>query len=234
MKCNLCGGSEWADINTRKAVRCIKCSSLERTRALKFVLDHHKIPKADANILHLAPEKSFSSQFERSSPKGYDPVDYVPSLYPHTSTRKFDLTKDLPSLNSNHYDLILHIHVLEHIPMNIAPIFFHLHRALKPGGMHVFSIPFMNRPYDEYFGEMTPEVANQRFGQLDHVRAFGTGDIDRHLGSIVRVPKHYTLYDYGTKKDLDDCNIPEACRSGFTSHTIFALKKHDYLLSQID
>jgi hypothetical protein len=130
MQCNICGGTEWLDMSTRKAVRCETCSSLERTRALKLVLDYYGLLKKDAKILHFAPEKGLSAIFSKLSPQGYDPVDYNPEMYKYANARKFDMTKDLSSLPDNYYDLIVHVHVLEHIPMNIAPIMYHLHRAL--------------------------------------------------------------------------------------------------------
>jgi hypothetical protein len=75
------------------------------------------------------------------------------------------------------------------------------------------------------------KVAHARFGQSDHIRLFGSADINLHIGSIVQMPPSYSLYEYAPKEIIDECNIPEECRTGFTGHSIFTLSKNDYLLS---
>ena len=225
MICNLCGGGQWEDMGKRKSVKCATCGSLERTRAIKLVFDKLRLPESGARILHFAPEKALSSWFRRTSPSGYDPVDINPAAYPDAQPRRFDLLTDCATLPSDHYDLIVHIHVLEHIPMNIAPILHHLHRALSPNGLHVFCIPIIDAYYDEYFGKLPPDMADKRFGQFDHVRLFGKKDMGRHIGSILKLDYNYSLTDYATADVLEKFNIPEFDRTGLTGSTIFVCKK---------
>lgn len=217
-------------MNGRVGVRCASCGSLERTRALKLVLDHLKLPQANSTVLHFAPEAGLARCLSEASPSGYDGVDISPENFPNLKVRKFDIITDCPSLPSNHYDLILHSHVAEHIPCNLAFMFYHFSRALKPSGFHVFCIPIMSGHYDEYFGPLTSDEAVRRFGQNDHVRRFGIDDLHLHLGMIMKLKKQYDLSDYVQDKIMDEYNIPTKERSGLNSSTIFVTRKSDYLL----
>jgi phosphoglycolate phosphatase len=231
--CNICGGSDWKDINMRAAVFCGTCGSYERTRAMKLVLDSLDRPQPGDRILHFAPEKGLSDWFSKTCGVGYEPADIDPSIYPHARVRQFDLVTDTASLPSNSYDLVVHNHVLEHIPCSLAHVLFHLHRALTPRGKHVFSVPIMSGCYEEDFGELTHENATKRFGQFDHVRRFGRDDMDRHLGQLLDVDLNYNLYAYRSRSELEACNIPEIYRTGLHSCTIFVAGKYDYKLANL-
>lgn len=228
--CNICGSSDWKDQGSRIGVRCGGCNSLERTRAIKIVLDKLELPKANSKILHFAPEFGLAKRFAEVSPSGYDPVDFSPENFRNLPVRKFDLIADSPKLVSNYYDLIIHSHVMEHIPCNLAYVFFHLSRALKPDGAHVFCLPFMHGHYDEYLGPLPPEEAKRRFGQGDHFRWIGTSDIDRHLGSFMKLKPKYSLSDYADDGTMDRYNIPMRERTGLNGSTIIVAAKSDYLL----
>lgn len=230
MNCNLCGGTEWIDMGNRKNVRCAQCGSLERTRAIGLFLDHFEIPKPGATIFHMAPERGLADYLKTKNPDHYDAVDIDPSRYPHTDVRRFDAVTDCASLKTDHYDLIIHSHVLEHIPCSIAYVLFHLSRALKPGGLHLFCVPILKGHYAEDFAPLTHEDATARFGQFDHLRRFSRDDIDKHLGQIMRINKNYSLYDTFDKETLDGANIPENERTGLKGSTIFVTGKEDYLL----
>jgi phosphoglycolate phosphatase len=218
-------------MNGRRLVRCASCDSLERTRAIKLILQRLGLPKPGHKILHLAPEKGLANWLLSINPDGYDPVDFNPALYPFVKTRRFDLASDASALPECHYDLIIHSHVLEHVPCGLAFIFFHLSRALTRDGSHIFSIPIMSGYYDEYSGPLSKDEAYRRFGQFDHVRRFGRQDIERRLGAIVNLDLDYSLYKYHGKDELDRCNIPESERSGLNGSTVFVLKKSDYKLT---
>lgn len=228
--CNICGASDWKDQNGRIGVRCGSCGSVERTRATKLVLDHLRIPAKGSRVLHFAPERGLYRFFSDNVVNGYDPVDLSPENFSGMSVRRFDIVADSPSLKDNYYDLIVHSHVIEHIPCNLAYIFYHLSRALKPNGLHVFSAPFLSGHYDEYLGPLPKEESVRRFGQDDHIRKLGTDDTHLQLGLIMKLQARYTLSDYADEETMDACNIPISDRSGLNSSTVIVASKFDYLL----
>ncbi len=228
--CNICGSAQWSDMNGRIAVKCQSCGSLERTRAIKLIIDKLRIPSATSKILHLAPETGLLNYLSSVSPAGYEAVDYSPENFPSKKVRRFNIITDCSTLVENNYDLIIHSHVAEHIPCALAYMFFHLSRSLKRDGYHIFCLPLMAGHYEEDFGPLTEEEAFRRFGQGDHVRRFGIDDLDRHLGLIMRLEPHYSLSKYASEAEMDSCNIPPSERSGFNGSTIFVARKTDYLL----
>ena len=164
------------------------------------------------------------------SPRGYDPVDLKPSLYKNIGVRKFDIVADSPTLPNNYYDLILHSHVMEHIPCTFAFPFYHFSRALKPDGVHVFCVPLMAGCYDEDLVRSRPRMPYADFGQDDHVRRFGKSDIERHLGMVMRLDTNFSLYRMFDAQTLDRHNISESQRTGMHGSTIFIASKSDYRL----
>mgnify|MGYP001794255176 FL=1 len=137
---------------------------------MKLVLDQLKLPRANQRVLHFAPEKGLAQYLQKTVGNGYTAADFDPERYPYVDTQKIDLVTEAELLPSNHYDLILHSHVLEHVPCGLAPVLFHFHRALKPTGRHIFCIPFSSGNYEECYDKMTDKEANRRIGQFDHFR----------------------------------------------------------------
>lgn len=230
MECNICKNKIFVDMNARKNVRCEKCGSLERTRLLWMYLKKLDLNKS-SKILHLAPEKGlYDALIKIVKEENYVTADFVPELYKFAENCiKIDLC-DLDKQPSNQYDLIVHSHVLEHTPCNVAYTLFHLHRMLKKSGNHICVIPIMSGKYDECFQDLTDEERITRFGQDDHVRRFGRDDIFSHLGKIINIPKEFNAEKVFGKEALDLANIPEGQRKGLHAGTILNLKKEDYLL----
>lgn len=230
MQCNLCGCEEFIDMNVRVKVKCKHCGSLERTRLLWMYLSQYKIKK-NTKILHLAPEKGIYIRLSNILlEKNYIIADFNPKKYPFAKNCiRIDLC-DLDHEKSNQFDFIIHSHVLEHTPCNVAYTLFHLHRMLKRNGVHICIIPFMNGKYDESFQDLTDAEKTKRFGQFDHVRRFGKTDINNHLGCILNIPQ-----DFDASKDFDrnvllNNNIPESHWKGFHIGTVLKLRKNDYKL----
>lgn len=230
MKCNLCGSEEFIDMNGRKAVRCKNCASFERTRLFWLYFERLKVNKK-TKILHIAPEKGIYDRLSQIIPEeNYTTADFDPKRYAFVSNCvNIDLTK-LESWPSNHYDFILHMHVLEHIPCNIAYTLFHLHRMLKKTGTHLCIIPFSSGVYDESFDEIGNEERTRRFGQFDHVRKFGKDGIGLHVGKIINIPEKFNALDDFPEQVLLDANIPKSHWQGFHIGTVLSLKKQDYRL----
>ena len=230
--CNLCGSKEWTDMNNRKKVRCEACKSLERGRAMGIILSRTGILKNNMRILHFAPEKAiYDYIYKHTLPAVYDAFDLDPTKFStKMNVKKFDLTTDLPFLQDSYYDLILHSHVMEHIPCNFVYIIYNLFRSLKKDGLHVACIPFLDGYYSENFGNLSNEEAKSQFGQFDHVRKFGNCDINRHIGLFIKMPAYYDLTLYASAYELENFNIPKRHHKGFHASTILVNKKDDYLL----
>lgn len=236
MECNLCGSTSFRDMKNRKYVRCKSCGSLERTRLLWLYLKNTGSLKYGARVLHFAPEEGLSKCIREII--GYDnyvPVDYNEELYKQIpGIQHFDLTSDVTALETNTYDLIVHSHVIEHIPCNIAFPLFHLHRALKPDGVHACVIPISPGSWDESFNmSLSREMREKRFGQYDHVRRIGLIDIKQTLGKILNIDRYL---DFDATRDfspqiLAKYNIPESQWRGLGMSTPLILNKQDYLLS---
>lgn len=197
---------------------------------MKVMLDYLELPKPQQKVLHIAPERGLGPYIKERVGEGYDAVDLVPRQFGWVTTRSFDLATDAARLESEKYDLIVHSHVMEHVPCNITAVLFHLHRALKENGVHVCCIPIVPGRYEADFKPLQREEATRRFGQSDHVRRFGADDIHLTLGMIFRLPEQYDLEArFGTTL-LDSFNIPPSARRGWTIHSILTLKKADLLL----
>ena len=182
-------------------------------------------------MLHFAPEKALAPYFRSVLHDGYEPVDIAPQFYPWEQVRRFDLTTDAAKLPSRYYDGVLHSHVMEHIPCDVTAVLFHLNRALKPDGLHLFSIPILTgKTYAANFGTIDADTATREFGQHDHVRRFGSEDIERTLGMIFDLPVEYDIEGIYGKEALDAANVPKYARRGWSPHTVLAMRKDQFLL----
>lgn len=230
VKCNLCGGTEFEDLKSRKKVKCTGCRSVERTRLLWMYLEEVEFTP-QTRVLHLAPERGlYKKLHERIAPGNYICSDINPRRYKFVDNIiRLDLC-DLDAQPSEAYDLIVHSHVLEHVPCNFAYTLFHLHRMLRPGGMQICVIPFSAGKYDESFQDIPVEERVRRFGQHDHVRRFGVEDRESHLGSVVRLPAEFDARARFGEERLREANIPKKAWTGFTVHTVLTLRKEDMRL----
>lgn len=232
MQCNICNGSHFVAMNGRPNALCKSCSSVERTRVLKLILDSEGFPKAGMRVLHFAPEEGLAKYLrDIVGPENYHARDIDIRRYQNVGVKYFDLVLEAHTLPDDHYDLVIHNHVAEHLPCNVTAILYHLHRALKPTGRHVFSIPILSGRYDETFADIGEPERIKRFGQFDHVRRFGRDDLQQSLGMLFRISDEYDISKRFSAAQLVACNIPEGAWRGFTSNTIFCLKKSDLLLA---
>jgi len=230
VSCNICGGSEFSDMRGRVAVQCASCGSLERTRLLWFYLERLSL-RRDAKVLHIAPERGIYDRLrDLLDPGAYRPADLSPENFRFAQDiDRIDLTR-LDEEPSGHYDLIIDVHVLEHVTCNYAYTLYHLHRMLKPTGLHVCVIPILGGGYDECFQDIPEEERVRRFGQSDHVRWFGRDDIDRSLGSVMRLPSKFDATSDFSREELLRANVPEHHWVGFNASTVFRFRREDMLL----
>jgi len=229
--CNVCGSPQLTPHHGDVDVLCSACNAYSRTRATKFVLDHLQVLKPNARVMHLSPEPGLCRYISNKVGDGYRAFDLDPKRYAFANATKLDLVQECESLPRNEYDLILHSHVFEHLPCNYTAVLFHLHRALKPDGVHVMVLPFMPGHYDEYLGPLPNQEATKRFGQYDHCRWFGAKDLRVTIGMIFRLPETYDLTAYADTQSLDRAAIPPVYRTGYTNASVLVCRKHDLLLA---
>ncbi|MEA5497925.1 class I SAM-dependent methyltransferase [Limnoraphis robusta] len=179
MHCPICGFTRFKDRGKRVNAKCVHCGAMERTRLMYLVLKTLDLLKPGMRILHIAPERGLIKIFSELSPIKYHPCDINPQSYTNDFCTVFpiDLCKDLEKLPRECFDLIVHNHVLEHLPCSVENILKQFTQILKPEGTHLFTVPIRVGKTDEDISEnLTDEDRTERFGQYDHLRIFGTED----------------------------------------------------------
>jgi predicted SAM-dependent methyltransferase len=232
MRCNICGNDKFVDMNKRQAVRCSKCGSLERTRIIAlFIEKYHKVSKS-TRILHIAPEKGLAEYFYNIAGDNCVFVDIDPKRYSHIpNIKKLDLCHDLDGMATESFDLIIHSHVMEHIPCNYTYVLYHFDRILSQKGRMICSIPFLSGFYDCCTSpNLSDEERTKRFGQFDHVRRYGTSDLQLSLGKVCKLENEYDVTKHFSEDELIKFNIPEVVWRGYTPSSVLNLGKGDYLL----
>jgi SAM-dependent methyltransferase len=176
--CNICGSPVFGDTYgekdsafLRRNVRCEGCGSLERHRLIFEVLRLRGLLSGNRRILHLAPEECLATPFRNRFGSSYLSADIDPGQFPFAVAR-LDLCRDLPTLAPASFDIVLHNHVLEHVACDYRAVAAGLHRLVKPGGLHIFSIPFLEGGFREALEAHTGAERTARFGQSDHMRIF--------------------------------------------------------------
>jgi phosphoglycolate phosphatase len=228
--CNVCGSTEFIDFLGRIKAMCGSCGSVERTRALKIVLDSQRLVRPGMRVMHLAPELGIGRHIRSIIGDGYDAFDIDPTRYSkELKVSKLDLVRDVETMPSKQYDLVLHSHVMEHLLCNETAILYHLHRLVTSSGHHVFCVPIHPGYYEADLSELTPKERERRFFQGDHVRRFGKQDFHLTIGKIFDLKTNDLEQAVGADA-LRRYRIPELAWRGMSSHTFFVLRKDDLKL----
>jgi len=232
MECNICGNGKFIDMNARKSVKCSKCYSLERTRLMALFIKKDKLVNKKTRVLHIAPEKGLADYLYGIAGKNCTFVDLCPENFLFApGIKKMDLCNDLELIPDKSFDLIIHSHVLEHIPCNYTYVLYHLHRILSKAGRIICSIPFLSGSYDCSFSpELNDTERTERFGQNDHIRRFGRNDLQMTLGKIYNLEKDYDITRIFPGEELLKYNIPEISWKYYSPNSVLCLKKEAYLL----
>jgi len=140
---------------------------MDRHRLIALALKAGFISFEGQHILHFAPEPALARMIEASAPSRYRTAD----LEARAGGEAIDITAmDLPDAN---IDLVLAIHVLEHV--DDAAALGEIRRVLRPGGQALLMAP-VAEGWAETFEDATIEAGAARhryFAQSDHVRYFG-------------------------------------------------------------
>ena len=173
----------------RRNALCPCCGSLERHRALWLYLKNYtKILTSgkETKILHFAPELLLQKMFSVITSIDYYPVDKNPNFVGIRDVVDIQKIK----YPDNMFDVIICIHVMEHILDEKAAI-KQMCRVLKRDGVAYINVPVRTNMADTFENPEynTPELRLKHYGQDDHVRIYGN-DFSKRLekgGFIVEV-----------------------------------------------
>jgi hypothetical protein len=177
--CNICGNAAYVDFNGRQKIQCTSCRSLERHRLVRWTLE--KLGYVAANqrakrALHLAPEEMTHRYLTKLLGVEYVCSDLMPQSYPHAQCLRLALPAGFDIFPDNYFDLILHNHVLEHIPGDYRDHLTQFLRLLSSGGHMVFTLPGLSRTSVTVQGGEHLHSDDERVrlhGQADHYKSFG-------------------------------------------------------------
>lgn len=157
-RCAVCGSTSRIDQikrdNFRESFVCFSCYSLARTEAIAEVLSNelcgnqYNLP-LHAIAKHPLPKKVHEFGFVGAvadvlrGTENYTYSEFFPGVelggIGHFGVRCEDMTRLTYSNDS--FDIVLSQDVMEHVP-SPELAFQELHRVLKPGGVHLFTIPY--------------------------------------------------------------------------------------------
>ncbi|WP_422002140.1 methyltransferase domain-containing protein [Roseovarius mucosus] len=226
LECPICKGSEYEDFNGRQNARCSTCRAVERNRLMWMILDRLGGFEPGKRVLQLAPEPSLARKFNDLSGDAYHGAEVNAERFQKSqnkSIRMLDLCTDLAAIPDASYDVILHNHVLEHVPCDVREVLRQLDRILAPGGLHFLSVPIRGEKTDEDLSpDLTDAERQARFGEKDHMRIFGSSDLRDLLQEVWGTGPHLIepieIFD---RDDLRRAAIPTAARQGASGHSVF-------------
>jgi len=154
---------------------CPRCYSNLRHRLFWEIFSsrfNSEVNEKPIRILHFAPESHLSQKISSLNKVEYLTADITrPDV-----DLNLDLTRlELPDCD---FDVIIAIHVLEHIEDDRAAL-TEIYRILNPGGWTVLMVPIFGEYTHEDNNITTEEDRIKFFGQGNHVRAYGIDFRDR-------------------------------------------------------
>lgn len=142
--CPVCGratvfvrtGTSW-----REAVKCVRCRSSPRGRALLMVLDRVVPQWRRRSVFEAGTGGGLSDLLARSCP-GYTGSQYFKDV-PRGETRGGVRSEDLEALTfaGGSFDVVVTQDVLEHV-FHPERAFAEIGRVLRPDGVHLFTVPY--------------------------------------------------------------------------------------------
>lgn len=124
---------------------CSNCGSIPRERALMYVLETFYPNWRDAFIHESSPGGRGASIRLARECANYIPSQYFPGSAPGSRIRG-TRCENLEALSFDNESIDLHItqDVLEHV-FHPSRVFKEIARTLKPGGLHIFTVPLVNK-----------------------------------------------------------------------------------------
>ena len=229
MECPACGGKAFSSFNGRRNAFCMRCGSLERGRLQYMILRELDLPRPHSRVLHIAPEWHLCRYISARCAETYFAVDndstHIRFSKFDVPIQHFDMCSDFFALPQNSFDLILHNHVLEHLPCDIVRVLIEHKRVLAPGGYFLFSVPFKPGISDEdYVSNLSDDERVERFKQKDHMRIFGDLDFPILLKKVFGQELRFDTTVWADEFLLRHAIPPEDTRT-FTGTTNFLYHK---------
>lgn len=144
---------------------CSHCGSIPRERALMHCIEKFLPAWREADIHESSPvERGATQKLRRHAPR-YVASQYFPDVAPGLSLEGVR-SENLERLTFPDASFDLHVtqDVLEHV-FDAEAVFREIARTLRPGGLHVFTVPLVNRERPtEVCARMRPD------GVIEHFR----------------------------------------------------------------
>jgi len=174
---------------------CGGCLSHPRHRSYDFVIRNifsRLSASGKSRVLHFAPESQLEQRL-RAHPQ----VDYLSvDIDYRKAMRKEDVTA--LSFPDNTFDVIVCIHVFEHID-NDEKAMREVFRVLKPDGVALLDVP-IDETREETFEDPTivdPAERTKAYWQWDHVRLYGNDYGCKLEAAGFTVEKRYLIRELG-------------------------------------
>lgn len=227
--CPICSSPTFVDYNNRKNALCRGCGALERGRLAWALLERLQCLSDGTHMLNVAPEPFMLSFGLERLGASYVPADFSPHLFAkwNVPVRKIDLCGPLIEFEPASFDVVMHNHVLEHIPCDVVSAMRRLCGLVRPGGYHLFSTPIMpNRDTEEDLDPDLPAVERRRrFGQDDHVRMFGGRDFLSLLHAAGMRSGLMPVESLIGQDELERWAIPGSALVDLNSHRVFVWRR---------
>ncbi|MBA3015132.1 MAG: methyltransferase domain-containing protein [Desulfobulbaceae bacterium] len=189
-QCNICGHyNEKRELVAfdRELASCASCSSNLRYRAIIDILSNYLYGKSVA-LVEFPMDKSIIG-LGVSDWKGYAEIlgtkfSYINTFF-HTEPR-LDIT-DIPSSEHGKYDFVIVSDVLEHIDTPVSKGFCNLFNLLKPKGICIITVPFMNF---EMTLEHFPDLNSYHISQHDGRRVLINATLDGRVQTFTELEFH--------------------------------------------
>jgi SAM-dependent methyltransferase len=197
----------------RTGALCPGCRSLERDRAAWLLLSSSAAPWLEQRprLLHIAPERCLEPRLRARLGDRYVTGDLL-----RTDVDRQLSVEALPFEDAS-FDAIICNHVLEHVTDDRKAL-AELRRVLTPGGWALLQVP-LDRDRAVTIEDPTETSARERrrrFGQHDHVRAYGRDYAERlraggFLLEPLEVRAQYDAHDL-RRYGLDPDEVLHLCR----------------------
>ncbi len=215
--CNVCGKFSLTRIRKREithpesqlreSIICTKCGASNRNRQIALVICQSPNSRVrysslsefarheNVSVYNTEAERPIHRTLERMG-SNYVCSEYVGDLYQSGIIVDGIVHQDLrgTSFSDESFDLVISSDVLEHVP-DPWKAFHEIYRILKPGGRHVFTIPFYQ---DQASGERRAYL-NDRGEQVHEKEPIYHIDPLRPEGALV-----YTIFSIDLLAKLED------------------------------